>query len=120
MDLGGELYQAGRDAMEHGELERAIELFRRSAAVYPHFKALELWGECHLRREEWTAAIVPLAAAATLNPQPRAPALLARALQRAGDPRRAREAARLALSRSPTNRLALEILRSMPDPDEGR
>jgi tetratricopeptide (TPR) repeat protein len=64
-----DLYHSGREAMEAGTLEDAIRLFRQSVAEWPHFKTLELLGECLLRLERPREAIIPLAAATALNQQ---------------------------------------------------
>jgi tetratricopeptide (TPR) repeat protein len=104
-----DLYHQGREAMEAGALEEAIERFRLSVAEWPHFKTLELLGECLLRLEQPREAIVPLAAATALNPQGRAPALLARAFLALGSYRDAFDQAEEALRRAPGNRQALEV-----------
>jgi tetratricopeptide (TPR) repeat protein len=59
-------YQAGREAMKKLDYARAIALFEESVAAGPHFKTLELLGECRLRTQEPLAAIVPLAASVGL------------------------------------------------------
>ena len=76
-----ELYEAGRLQMAAGAFEEAVALFLQSVTLNPHFKALELLGECRLRLQQWKEAIIPLAAATTLNRQSRAPSLLAEALE---------------------------------------
>lgn len=104
--------------MAAGLLDAAVIAFRCSAALAPHFKTLELLGECLLVLGKPLEAIVPLAAATTLNRQPRAPSLLAKALLAAGDPEGAREIARMTLERAPTNRIALEVVAKTADCEE--
>lgn len=103
------LYDDGRARMSAGDTHSAIDIFEKSIALYPHFKALELLGECFIRSGRPSDAIVPLAAATTLNKGVRAASLLAKALAEVGDAERSREIADLALSRDPNNRLALNI-----------
>jgi tetratricopeptide (TPR) repeat protein len=104
-----DLYHQGRIAMEAGALEEAVVRFRESMAEWPHFKTLELLGECLLRLKRPREAIVPLAASTALNRQARAPALLGRAFLELGTYRDAFDQAEEALRRAPGNKLALEI-----------
>lgn len=96
--------------MASGQLEDAVVSFRESAAVYPHFKCLELLGECLLKLDRPLEAIVPLAAAARLNRQVRAPALLALAFLRIGEAERAAEVAEEVCAQAPGNRVAKQVL----------
>jgi uncharacterized protein (TIGR00725 family) len=105
-----ELYEQGRAHMKAGRLRDAVEAFRSSAEASPHFKTLELLGECYLLLGEPGRAVVPLAAASTLNEQSRAPSILADAFERLGDPERAADMARIALARDTGNRRARAIL----------
>ena len=109
-DRAHNLYESGRTLMGAGELERAIQAFSDSVAIYPHFKCLELMGECFLALGHPTQAVAPLAAATTLNRQVRAPSLLAQALLSIGEYRRAAELATSVLARSPGNRVAQAVL----------
>ena len=95
--------------MERGALEEAVALFERSVSANPHFKALELLGECLVSLGRPREAVVPLAAATTLNKGVRAPALLAQVFLEMGEIRDAYDLAELALSRHSGNRLALQI-----------
>jgi tetratricopeptide (TPR) repeat protein len=104
-----DLYREGRQAMEAGALEDAIGLLRQSIVEWPHFKTLELLGECLLRLDQSREAIVPLAAATALNRQTHAPALLARAFLELGTYRDAFDQAEEALRRDPANKEALKI-----------
>ena len=104
------LYNQGREFMEAGELEQAIQSFQASVQALPHFKTLELLGECLLTlRKPWDA-IVPLAAATALNSQVRAPALLAQAFLQGGEFHEAGKFASLVLTRAPGNKLAREVM----------
>lgn len=104
------LYEDARAAMGQGDLEGAVRGFRDSAEAWPHFKTLELLGECLMKLNRLREAIVPLAAATTLNQGVRAPALLAEAFLHLGELSDAKAAAQLALSRAPNNRMALQVL----------
>src|SRR5918994_2439310 len=104
-----DLYHEGRLAMEAGDLQDAISSFCRSVAEWPHFKTLELLGECLLRLNRLREAIVPLAAATALNRQARAPMLLARAFLELGTYRDAFDQAEEALRRGPDSKEGVEI-----------
>jgi tetratricopeptide (TPR) repeat protein len=107
LSQSSELYRQARELMEKNRLEDAVPLFRQSIALSPHFKALELLGECLVRLNRLPEAVVPLAAATTLNRGVRAPSLLADVFLKLEDYNGAYEAAEIALSRDPNNRLAL-------------
>ena len=80
------LYYEGKSAMDAGNLHTAIEKFKQSVSLLPHFKTLELLGECLLRRNEFSEAILYLAAAAGLGQNEfRARFLLAKALLAVGE-----------------------------------
>jgi hypothetical protein len=102
-------YYAGRSKLEVGDLDGAIDCLEASITELPHFKSLELLGEAWLRKGEPKRAIVPLAAATTLNGQVRAPSLLAEALLGLGEDLRAHEIASLALSRDANNKKARRV-----------
>jgi tetratricopeptide (TPR) repeat protein len=106
MKDSSELYLKARQMMDEGKLEDAIILFEQSISHYPHFKSLELLGECFSRLNRLSEAIVPLAAATSLNKGVRAPSLLAEVFLRLKEYRQARETAEIALSREPHNRTA--------------
>ena len=109
-DRAREAYEAERAAMAVGEVDRAILHLEESIAEYPHFKALELLGEAWLKKGEARKAIVPLAAATTLNSQVRAPSMLAEALLTLGDMLEAHKVATLALDRDINDRKAQAVL----------
>jgi len=102
-------YEEGRRLFESGDFAGAIEKFQASILHSPHFKSLELLGEAYLRLGRPSHAIVPLAAATTLNSQVRAPSLLAEALLAVGERLRAHEVAKLALDRDATNKKARSV-----------
>ena len=103
-------YQAARDLMSGEKYSQAVQLFNQSLNVRVHFKTLELIGECYLKMGKSKQAIVPLAAASMLNDGVRSSALLARALFEECDYHGAMRAAKIAMSRSPDNKLAKTIL----------
>ena len=103
------LYEEGRARMVSGDTDSAIDMLEKSVEAYPHFKTLELLGECLINSGRSGEAIVPLAAATTLNNGVRAPSLLAKALADVGDFERSKDIADLALSRDPNNKLARSI-----------
>ncbi len=92
--------------MDVGQLETAVGLFQQSIDASPHFKSLELLGECLTKLGRPQEAIVPLAAAATLNNGARAPALLAEVFWELGQKTDAAQLAEIALARDPNNKKA--------------
>jgi tetratricopeptide (TPR) repeat protein len=108
-------YDRGREALEAGHHDLAIGHFEASVAVSPHFKALELLGEAWLAKGEPMKAIVPLAAATTLNAQVIAPSLLAEAFLALGERQEAHRIAHAALRRDAQNRKALAVLQATSD-----
>jgi hypothetical protein len=72
-DQGLEAYERGRTLLTAGDVSGAIAQLEASIIAYPHFKSLELLGEAWLQSGNALRAIVPLAAATTLNRQVRAP-----------------------------------------------
>lgn len=110
MQLASDLYQRAREAMDRKELEEAIALFRCSAELCPHFKTLELLGECLLELRNTSESIIFLAAAAGLgNRAYRAFFLLARALSLHGEISSAIEKLDLAIELQPSFRAAIEL-----------
>ncbi len=107
------LYQQARIRMQAGESKEAIELLQQSVQIEPHFKTLELLGECLLRIGRVTEAIVPLAAATALNKQIRAPSLLAQAFLQLGDEPQALRFAKLVLESASGNKVAAEIVHAL-------
>jgi len=105
-DMARELFEAGRAALQANDVDAAIGHLEESIAQSPHFKALELLGEAWLKKGEPRRALVPLAAATTLNAQVRAPSLLAEALLALGNSLEACRIAQLALGRDSSNKKA--------------
>jgi tetratricopeptide (TPR) repeat protein len=106
-----ELYDIGRKALEAGDVEQALSAFAESAALDPHFKTLERLADCFLRLNRPVDAIIPLAAATTLNRGVSAPSKLAKLFFEIGELYDARRLSEVALQRDPNNRLALDIQR---------
>jgi len=102
-------FEAGRSKLEDGDVEGAITELQRSADAYPHFKTLELLGQAWLLLGKPERAVVPLAAATTLNPQATAPSLLAEALAAIGEEILAHRVALLTLERDPRNKRARSV-----------
>lgn len=115
-DLSGSAddYKAGRAKMKAGDLRGAIGLFQSSVDRYPHFKTLELLGECHIELGEYLAAIIPLAAALGLGSNAfRAAYLLATAMLGVGAKREASKFLDQAVRMNPNYRKALELKKSL-------
>lgn len=112
------LYDAGRGMMDTGQLAAAENAFAESASSYPHYKTLELLGECRLLLGKPKQAIMPLAASSALNKSPRASILLARAFLAVGRLRQARYQAETALGRSPANRCAIAVMAEIKELEE--
>lgn len=110
MDLSHTLYTQAREAMDAGDLPRAIDRFQGSAMVHAHPKTYELLGECHLRQGDLPNAILYLSAASGLgNRQFRSRYLLAQALEARGEPLRAVQKLDEALAAQPCYRSAREL-----------
>lgn len=95
--------------MEAGRFLEAMEVLERSSRLDPHFNTLELLGECSMALEQWREAVLPLAAATTLNRGVRAPSLLAEVFLRLEEWSRAEEMADRALERDPNNGRARRV-----------
>lgn len=106
--------------MDEGNVETAIELFQSSLDLYPHFKTLELLGECFVSLNRLKESIVPLAAASMLNDGVRAPSILANVFLKLGDRDAARSIAVIALSRDPDNRKAKAVMSAVVEVAEQR
>ena len=111
LSQSSKLYEKARRTMNEGRLEDAVMLFQQSISHSPHFKTLELLGECFVRLNRLPEAIVPLAAASTLNIGVRAPSLLAEVFLRLVDYPAARDMAEIALDRDANNRKAQKVIR---------
>jgi tetratricopeptide (TPR) repeat protein len=111
-----ETYSAGRVAMDSADFGRAIELFEESIRLSPHFKTLELLGECRLRNHQPLEAIQPLAAAVGLGTNAfRATYLLAKAFLAIGDKKAALKYVGRALQMNPHFKSARELKESLSE-----
>jgi tetratricopeptide (TPR) repeat protein len=117
-DEATRLYEEGRSHRDAGRLSKAIEGLKQSAALLPHFKTLEMLGECYMKAGQYREAVIPLAAATGLNRQVRAPSFLAKVFLELGDGVKAREIARDIVRREPGNRIAKEMLSLTQDLSE--
>ncbi len=104
------LYQKARVLMEANQFENAIPLFQRSAEIDPHFKTLELLGESYIHLNRLQEAIIPLAAAVSLNRGVRAVSLLAIVFLEQKNYNAAKDMAEIALSRDSSNKKALKVI----------
>ena len=103
--------------MELGDLDTAIRSFEESAKARPHFKTLELLGECFLKCGQHREAIIPLAAAVGLGTKPhRALYLLAQALYKSGYRSEALEKLNNALEIRPDYAHARELRKEILSP----
>ena len=106
---GLKLYEEARALMHLRKYQDAVVLFQQAAAEEPHAKTYELLGECFLLLRRYKEAIPFLAAATTLSPSVRAPALLAEAWLGMKSNVEALDAVKIALSRDPRNKRALQL-----------
>ena len=106
-----ELFQKARVLMDEKKFDEAAKLFQQSISLNPHFKSLELLGECFIRLDRLQEAIIPLAAAITLNRGVRASALLAKVFLDLENYGMAKDLADTALTRDPHNKTALNIIK---------
>jgi len=108
------LYEEGRSAMEAGNVDKAVELLEKSTLLAPHYKTLELLGECMLERKEFARAVIYLAASASLGTnQARPRFLLAKALLHAEEPQAAIPKLEEALVINPDFKAARELLTTL-------
>lgn len=109
-----QLHQEARNEMDRGNIARAVELFQESINALPHFKTLELLGECLLKLDRLPEAVVSLAASATLgNNAFRALFLLGTVLEELGERADAIRILDRALSVNPHYRAAREARERM-------
>jgi tetratricopeptide (TPR) repeat protein len=100
--------------MDADDLDSAISLLEESATTDPHFKTLELLGECFLRRKQHRKAVIPLAASVGLGAKPyRALYLLAQALDGLGSRRDAIEKLSEAIEMKPDYKSARDLLETL-------
>jgi tetratricopeptide (TPR) repeat protein len=105
------LYNQARVLMTEKKLDEAAEMFQQSISLAPHFKSLELLGECFILLNRIKEAVVPLAAAVTLNRGVRAAALLAEVFLKLEDYGKAKDLAETALRRDANNKTALNVMK---------
>lgn len=105
------LYNEGREFMLAEDFDSAIEKFKKSSDLLPHFKTLELLGECFLKQRNYSQAIIYFAAAAGLgNKAFRSYFLLAKALIEFDDVDQAVEKLNEALVLNPNYKEAKNLL----------
>lgn len=95
---------------DRGEYETAARTLQRAVDLDPRPASLERLGELWLKLNQPERAIIPLAAAVTLDQEGGAAASLAFAFMRLRREREAHAMALLALARRPGDRKALEVL----------
>lgn len=95
---------------ERGELQAAAKTLQRAVDLDPRPAALQRLGELWLKLRQPERAIIPLAAAVTLDQKGTAASSLAFAFMKLRREREAHAMAVLALSRRPNDRQALEVL----------
>lgn len=100
----------GQQQAERGELSAAAKTLQRAVELDPQPKALELLGDLWMKLNQPERAIIPLAAAVTLDPKGGAASALAYVFMRLRREREAHAMATLALARRPGDRQALEVL----------
>ncbi len=105
-----EHYAVGRDAMDKLDYQTAIREFEDSVSISPHFKTLELLGECKLKIGKPSEALIPLAASIGLATNGyRAMYLIATAYLDLGETREAKKFAERALNAKSDYRAAREL-----------
>ncbi len=100
---------------DRGDLAAAAKTLQRAVDLDPHPAALERLGDIWVRLNQPERAIIPLAAAVTLDQKGGAAAALAHVFMRLRRHREAHAMATLALSRRPGDRQALEVLEATRD-----
>lgn len=100
-----------------GDLAAAAKTVQRAVDLDPHPAALELLGDLWMKLNQPERAIIPLAAAVTLDQKGGAASALAHVFMRLRREREAHAMAKLALDRRPGDRSALEVLEATRDDD---
>jgi tetratricopeptide (TPR) repeat protein len=103
------VYCKACDELRGGQFERALEMFEASNRLSPHFKTCFHIGECLVNLGRHQDAIIPFAAATTLNRQGVAPLQLAKVFMALNEPDKAHEFVRLAIERQPQLKQAQEL-----------
>lgn len=108
------LYQEGRLAMDKRDFTKAIKSFELSSQLSPHFKTLELLGECLLNINKPNEAILALAASIGLGSKPfRARYLLGRALIQIDEKSDAAYQLNEAITLKPDYKTARDLLKTL-------
>ncbi|MBK5256980.1 MAG: hypothetical protein JJE39_13190 [Vicinamibacteria bacterium] len=97
---------------DRGDLQAATKTLQRAVELDPRAAPLERLGEMWLKLNQPERAIIPLAAAVTLDQKGGAAASLAFAFMRLRREREAHAMAMIALARRPGDRKALEVLQA--------
>ena len=103
------LFEQGWDAMRKGQYQAAVDLFEQSNRLGPHYKTCLHLGECFIQVNRHKDAVIPLAAATSLNRQGIAPLKLAEVYMTLGEPDKALEFVTIALERQPDLKRAREL-----------
>jgi tetratricopeptide (TPR) repeat protein len=111
------LLHKAKQQSERGELAAAVKTLQRAVDLDPHPVALELLGDLWIKLNQPERAIIPLAAAVTLDPKGAAASALAHVFMRLRREPEAHAMATLALQRRPGDRQALEVLEATRDDD---
>jgi tetratricopeptide (TPR) repeat protein len=111
MERSTQLYDRGKACLERGEVLRALKLLDASSKLFPHFKTLELQGQCYFKLKRYSEAIIFLAAATSLNRGLRAPLLLMDVLLEVPDVKAAKDIAKIVLAREPNHKQAKALLK---------
>ncbi len=104
------LVHKAQQQTERGELAAAVKTLQRAVDLDPHPVALEMLGGLWMKLNQPERAIIPLAAAVTLDPKGGAAASLAHVFMRLRRESEAHAMAMIALQRRPGDRQALEVL----------
>ena len=104
------LVHKAQQQVEKGELAAAVKTLQRAVDLDPHPIALEMLGDLWMKLNQPERAIIPLAAAVTLDVKGGAAAALAHVFMRLRREREAHAMATIALERRPGDRQALEVL----------
>ena len=103
---------------ERGDLQAAAKSLQRAVDLDPRPAALHRLGEIWLKLRQPERAIVPLAAAVTLDQKGKAASSLAHAFMKLRREPEAHAMAMLALTRHPGDRQALEVLEATREEEE--
>lgn len=105
----------GQQQAERGDLAAAAKTLQRAVELDPHPFALEMLGGVWVKLNQPERAIIPLAAAATLDTKGSAPSALAQVFLRLRREKEAHAMATIALERNPGDRQAKEVLEATRD-----